>query len=329
MGKKNWLIFGLSGGAVSNQVDVDGVSGNVSPDDPALSSALANNLQPTANAGILYRSASGLNFSLALPQLFRPSFNSSSFGEGGFSPVDNIFASVYFRRKTESKIVTRRKGHIHRRIKSEAGVAPLELYANYKFSKLGNSQAEFIGKLNIGQYFWIGAAYKLPYGFAGNAGISSTRLTIAYSYEPGSQPENGFSQGSHEFALGLRLGNIKKFKRQAPVLRSTISTTEEKHIARFQETFDDPNKISEENTVRKMYLVVIKSFPDFTQADAFKQKLRAEKYNADVYYNPADKKFHVHVLKTEKVSEAHEEIRNLKAYTKLKEARLMTITENK
>jgi hypothetical protein len=78
-----------------------------------------------------------------------------------------------------------------------------------------------------------------------------------------------------------------------------------------------------------MYLVVIKSFPDFTQADAFKQKLRAEKYNADVYYNPADKKFHVHVLKTEKVSEAHEEIRNLKAYTKLKEARLMTITENK
>jgi hypothetical protein len=129
----------------------------------------------------------------------------------------------------------------------------------------------------------------------------------------------------------LRLGNIKKFKRKAPaVLRSTLTTTEEKHIARFQETVEDPNAVSnEQKKDTKVYYVVIKSFPEFNQADEYKQKLRAEKFNADVFYNPADKKFHVHVLKTEKASEANEEVKSLKSFTKLKDARLMTVTERK
>jgi cell division septation protein DedD len=131
--------------------------------------------------------------------------------------------------------------------------------------------------------------------------------------------------------VGLRLGNIKKFKRHAPaVLRSTLSTTEEKHIARFQETVEDPDAVSDaEKKDVKVYYVVIRSFPDFSQADAYKQKLRGEKFNADVFYNPADKKFHVHVLKTSKAAEANEEVKNLKSFTKLKDARLMTVTERK
>lgn len=332
IGKKNWFIFGMSGGAISNQVDIDKISPNVDPDDPAISAYLANNLQPTANAGFLIRSASGLNLGVSLPQLFSPVFNGeSSFGATTFSPIDNIFVSLYFRRKTESKTVTRRKGHIQRKIKTDEGVAPLELYANYKYSKAGNSQVELIGKLNLAQYFWVGATYKLPYGFAGNVGLTTSRFTMGYSFEPGAQPEEGFSQGTHEMIIGLRLGNIKKFKRKTPaVFRSTLTTTEEKHIARFQETVENPDAVANaQKKDVKVYYVVIKSFTEFSLADEYKQKLRAEKFNADVFYNPADKKFHVHVLKTEKVGEANDEVKNLKSFTKLKDARLMTVTEHK
>ncbi len=65
------------------------------------------------------------------------------------------------------------------------------------------------------------------------------------------------------------------------------------------------------------------------QADNFKKKLIVEKFNAEIFYNPQDKKYYVHVLETTKASEAQEEIRNLKTYTKLKDARLLVVTTDK
>jgi hypothetical protein len=37
----------------------------------------------------------------------------------------------------------------------------------------------------------------------------------------------------------------------------------------------------------------------------------------------------VHILETEKAAEAHQEVRNLKTYTKLKTARVLTIEPKK
>ena len=171
----------------------------------------------------------------------------------------------------------------------------------------------------------------MPYGFTGNLGIKTQRFILGYSYEPNNQPADGFSQGSHEVILGLKLANLKKFKRAAPVLRSTLTKAPtEKHTARFQDTSNDPNQLNtEQSTAKKRYFVVIKLFNDFTQADIYKKKLISEKFNAEIFYNPQDKKYYVHVLETEKASEAHEEIRNLKAYTKLKAARLLVVTTDK
>jgi len=330
-GKQNWFFFGLSGGIISNQIDLEKITSNINPDDPAINNYLENNLQPAANAGILFRMESGLNLGISLPQLFTPAYNlESSFANTSVSPADNIFVTLYYRRKLESRVVSRRKGHIQRRVMRDEAIAPLELYANYKYSKFGNSQAEFLVKLNLANHFWVGASYKLPYGFTGNLGITTPRFMLGYSYEPGNQPEEGFSQGTHEIALGLKLGKQKKFKRKAPVLRSTITTTQQRHVARFQESTADPDKIvASKDGNAKVYLVVIRAFTNFDQADAFKRSLREDKFNAEVYYHTLDKKYYVHVLQTEKSSEAHEEIRNLKSYTKLKTARLMVITVKK
>ena len=115
------------------------------------------------------------------------------------------------------------------------------------------------------------------------------------------------------------------------MLRSTLTKAPtEKHTARFQDTSSDPNQLNAEPGVaKKKYFVVIKLFNDFTQADVYKKKLIADKFNAEIFYNPQDKKYYVHVLETLKASEAHEEIRNLKTYTKLREARLLVVTTDK
>ena len=328
-GQKNWLFFGLSGGAISNSIDLTKVS---DPNDPAIATYLANNIQPAASFGMLYRSGSGLNIGVSLPQLFPSVFNSdASFSELTVSPTDNVFFTIYYKRKVESKIVSRNKGGLKQKVRTQEAIAPLEFYLNYKYSKYGNSQFEFLAKLNLTQNFWLGGSYRLPYGFTGNLGINVQRFTFGYSYEPGNQPADGFSQGTHEVILGLKLGQLKKFKRAAPVLRSTLTKTpSEKHTARFQETVEDPNNINQQQgEIKKKYFVVIRVFNDFTAADVYKKKLIADKFNAEIFYNPQDKKYYVHVLETMKAAEAHEEVRNLKTYTKLKEARVLIVTTSK
>lgn len=325
-GQKDWLFLGLSGGAIANSIDVTKIT---DPNDPAIANYLANNFQPAASFGILYRSGSGLNLGVSLPQLFPSTFNSdANFASTTVKPTDNVFVTIYFKRLAEGKIVSKNKGGVRRKVKTDVAVAPLEFYFNYKYSKYGNSQFELLTKLNLSPNFWLGASYRLPYGFTGNLGVNLQRFTFGYSYEPGNQPENGFSQGTHEVILGLRLGQPKKFKRTAPVLRSTLTKPPvEKHAARFQETVEDPNKISqEESQAKKKYYVVIRLFNDFTQADIYKRTLIQEKFNADIFYNPQDKRYYVHVLETLKANEAHEEVKNLKAYTKLKQARVLIVT---
>ena len=328
-GQKNWLFFGLSGGAISNSIDLTKVS---DPNDPAIAGYLANNIQPAASFGMLYRSGSGLNIGVSLPNLFPGVYNSSaSFSELTVSPTDNVFFTIYYKRKVESKIVSRNKGGLKQKVKTQEAIAPLEFYFNYKYSKYGNSQFELLAKLNLTQNFWLGGSYRLPYGFTGNLGINIQRFTFGYSYEPGNQPQDGFSQGSHEVILGLKLGQLKKFKRAAPVLRSTLTKTPaEKHTARFQESVEDPDQINQQQgEIKKKYFVVIRTFNDFTAADVYKKKLISDKFNADIFFNPQDRKYYVHVLETLKAAEAHEEVRNLKTYTKLKEARVLIVTTSK
>lgn len=324
LNQKSTVFFGLSGGAISNTIDVT----DIDPSDPAIANYLANNWQPAANFGFMIRSATGLNFGVALPQLFSSKFNSTgAFENTSPSPVDNVIVSTYFRRKVEGKIVSRNRKGVRAKVKTKESYAPLEFYALYKYSKIGTSQFEVLGKLNLSQNFWLGAGYRQSYGFAGVLGFSLNRFLLSYSYEPGNQPAPAFSKGTHEMQLGLRLGEAKKYKRSAPVLRSTLrGVASDQHSARFQHKDEDPDAIHRQNSVKKKYYVVIRAFADFTAADAYKKKLLEQKYNAQVFYNEGDKKFYVHVFETVKSAEAHEEARNLKNYSKLKDARVLTVT---
>lgn len=329
LSEKSMLFFGLSGGAISSRIDLTKVT---DPNDPAIAGYLANNILPAANFGMLFRSQSGLNFGVTLPQLFAPGFNATEhFADINFSPIDNVMVMAYYKKKLDSKIVNRRRRGVRTRAKLDDVYAPLEFYATYKYAAAGNSQFEVLAKLSLSENFWLGASYRQSYGFSAHTGISYNKFLFAYSFEPGSQPEKGFSTGTHEVHLGIKIGDKKKFKvKREPVFRSTIQTTKEQHQARFQQTAEDPDHINQqEGAPKKRYYVVIKSFSDFTAADEYKKKLIEQKYNADVFYYDKDKKFHVHVLESVKSSDAYDEARNLKAFTKLKTANVLVVTGSK
>jgi hypothetical protein len=96
--------------------------------------------------------------------------------------------------------------------------------------------------------------------------------------------------------------------------------------SRFKQDLPPLNGTIQRTTVEATkYYVVVKVFTDFTAADKYKRELRGEKYNADLFYYEKDRRYYVHVFETNKSAEAHQEARNLKTYTKLKTARVVTI----
>ena len=317
------LYFALSGGAITNNINLD----EADLSDPAVTNYLADNIQPAANFGFMLKSESGFNFGMALPQLFSPRYNSaSSFENTSPSPFENVIVSAYYRKKLSGKMANRRRKGVNRKIKTEGHYAPLEFYLMYKYAEAGNSQAEAMVKLNLSQNLWVGAAYRQSYGFSGSLGLAISKFLLSYSYEPGNQPEPAFSQGTHEIQLGLRLGELKSFRKKSPVLLSILRQQTIERSSRFKQEIPPLNGTIQRTSVTKAKnYVVIKVFADFTAADKYKRELRNDKFNANVFYYEKDRRYYVHILETEKSSEAHQEARNLKTYTKLKTARVMTI----
>lgn len=322
LSEKSKLFFALSGGTITNNIDIS----QADPADPAITHYMANNFQPAGNFGMLFKSESGINFGIALPQLFIPKFNStSSFENTSVSPLDNLMVSAYYKKKVDGKIISRKRKGIRKSMKTGENFAPLEFYALYKYAKAGNSQAEAMIKLNLSEKLWLGAAYRHPYGMSGSLGLTISKFLFSYSYEPGNQPEPAFSLGTHEIQLGLRLGELKKFRKKAPLLRSTLRPQMEQHAARFSQNLPGLNEpVEEKPKEKKKFYVFIRVFGDFTSADRFKKEMRSQKFNANVLYNKKDRKYYVHIFETEKSTEAYEEVRNLKNFTKLKSAKVLT-----
>lgn len=327
LSEKSRLYFAMSAGAITNNIDLE----QSDPSDPAVANYLANNIQGAANFGMMITSESGFNFGIALPQLLTPKFNSaSSFENTALSPMDNVIISAYYRKKLSGKMVSRRRKGVNQKVMTDESYAPLELYVLYKYAKWGNSQAEAMVKLNVSQNFWLGAAYRQSYGMSGSLGLKFGKFLLSYSYEPGNQPEPAFSLGTHEIQLGLRLSHLKSFRKKSPALLSRLRQQAPQHSSRFKSEIPPLNSGIQLTTVTKTkYYVVIKVFADFTSADKYKKELRNDKFNANVFYYEKDRKYYVHVLETDKASEAHQEVRNLKTYTKLRTARVLTIAPKK
>jgi type IX secretion system PorP/SprF family membrane protein len=319
--QNNVLYFGISGGASSNMLDVNKAS---DPNDPALAT-YPTGVKPSANFGMRWASSSGVSLGAALPQLFGEVYSTNQPSTSGLAPFDNMLFTFSYRREVQ-KTINRSRRPGQRKPQLTTHYAPLELYAVYKYSALLSKQYEVVAKYNLSDNVWLGLGYRQSYGVIPSLGFLWDHLIFCYSYEPGIQPEKGFSTGSHEVQIGLRLGGEKNFKFKEPQLHSTLKVDAVHHDPRFKERTADMEEAYRPEEKRRFY-VYLKSFADFDHAEEFKKKLISQKYNGQIFFHPKTKLYYVFTFETLKVSEANEEVKKLKTYTKLKEAKVLTVIE--
>jgi type IX secretion system PorP/SprF family membrane protein len=318
------LSFALSAGGTSKSIDLAKVDSN----DPALANYLDNNLSPSANFGMLFHCNSGLNLGITLPELFNSSINYSEEPKPEFvSPSREIIFNAYYSRNLPSGFASKKKNGIVRRVKTNVHKAPLEFFLLYRYRDGEQGQAEGLVKINLSEKVAVAGGYRQWLGPMAALHFDFHKLLLSYSYEPSNHLAD-FTTSSHELQLGLRLGKEKeKLKKKTVQLKSTIKgNITEQHVARFQQ--DNETEL-EETTETKKFYVVIKSFKEFNGADEFKKKLTAQKFNASVYYHEPDGLYHVYVFESTRPSEAHAEARNIRNYTKLKQARVLAVIQKK
>jgi len=314
----NHLYLGLSGGVICNDIDLT----NVDTTDPAIRNYLGHNLQPVGNFGALLRLQNGINLGVTFPQIFAEKYTAeTNFENRTTSPTDEVIFSAYYKKKVEPVFPVRKRSG--RKLPTSTEIfAPLEVYGLYKMTTLGGQGEGFV-KLNLSPHCWIAGGYRQHNGFIGSFGMCVTdNLSFSYAYEAGTGMATDYAPDSHELQIGLKLGKLKKIKRLAPVLQSTLKGSQpEHHIARFQQSAENTETASGSSA----YYVVIRGFNDFTSADNFKAKLVSQKYNAQVFYYEKEKRFYVYVFSCEKSHQAYHEARQLRNFTKLKEARVLTL----
>ncbi len=317
--------LGLSAGLISNAIDFSQVD---NPDDPALTNFLNNNQQLAGKFGVKYQS-NGLNIGVVLPRLFKPDFiNTASFESHELNLFDEVVLMAYYKKRVDSYFKGKGRGKRRHTKKVEAQYAPLELHFLYRYSKIGNNQFEALAKLNLSQAFWLGASYRQSYGITGNVGFNLSDFSLAYAYEPASKLVLGPINGSHEIQLSYRFGKeVKsKFKRKKVKPQATKvnpANTGNGHKARYQISENKGYKNAGNNLDGKRFIISVKSFKDFSQADTYQQYLKKRKHDARIYYDKNAGTYHIYLTEVSKMREAKKELKRISQNRKFRKAKII------
>ncbi len=275
LNKYNRLFFGLSGGLLTNTVNLGEIT---AVSDPALAN-VSNSLTPSASFGILFKNTNGLSLGITLPKLFDNLAAIDS--KYSFSYFDNVIATASFSKWQPSQTVKKGRGRSYRS-KKTANV-PLELFAIYRYSSYG-SLYEATGKFNFNSNLWLSATYRQYAGIIPGLGINLENFTFSYFYEPGIGGDLPLK--THEILLSIRFGQVNKFREKTPPKpASKAKPTPPKVVAKKPEPakkVEEPKKVEEKKTVeeKKIEPVII--------APALEQK--QEKKEPDVSHQPRFKR---------------------------------------
>lgn len=199
--KTNKLFFGLSGGLLSNALDLNDIT-DIS--DPALKT-VSNSLVPSGSFGIMLKNSSGFNFGISLPKLIRQENLNSNFS---FSYADNIIVMASFSNWNPQE-AGKNKGKTHKRNSKKAPNAPLELFSIYRYSIYG-SLVEATAKYNFNSSVWLSGTYRQNAGLIPGLGIVTKDVSFGYFYELGIGADLPLK--THEVLLTIQLGKHKKFR---------------------------------------------------------------------------------------------------------------------
>jgi len=237
LSKVNRLFFGLSGGLLSNTINLGELT---SVSDPALVNA-SNSITPSASFGILFKNANGLNLGFTLPKLFN---NLTSLdAKYSFSYFDNMIITASFSKwQPQPQIAKKGRGRSYKS-KKNANV-PLELFTVYRYSTYGGL-FEGTGKLNFNSNFWLSATYRQYAGIIPGIGFNMENVSFSYFYEPGIGGDLPLK--THEVLLSIHLGKTKKFREKAPVPPAAKVTTKPQTIVAKKP--DQVKKVEEKKIV--------------------------------------------------------------------------------
>jgi type IX secretion system PorP/SprF family membrane protein len=230
LSKVNKLFFGLSGGMVSNTLNLSDVA---NPADAALTNA-STGIVPNASFGVLFKNSNGLNLGFTLPKLFGVQSYNSKYS---FSYSDNMIFTASFSRWQPSAPTAKRGKSRNYKSKKSSNV-PLELFAIYRYSSFGGLY-EATGKFNFNTSVWLSATYRQYAGIIPGLGINTDNVSLGYFYEPGVGGDMPLK--THEILLNIHLGKDKKYREKKPVPPpSKITTAPQKVVAKVPDKKIEP-----------------------------------------------------------------------------------------
>lgn len=190
IGPKTSLAAGFEAGIRNISLDRSKIFTAVPVDPAVFSSNEINNIKPDFGAGVWLYSANyfaGLSVQQIIPQ--KVVFANGSVKQETGKTVPHLFASAGYRFFINDDISA---------LPSVMG----------KYIQGIPTQVELNMKVQYHDVVWVGASYRLKYGFAGMLGLNvSNTFNIGYSYDYTTTPLNTISRGTHEIMLGFIIGN--------------------------------------------------------------------------------------------------------------------------
>jgi type IX secretion system PorP/SprF family membrane protein len=161
------------------------------PVDPAVyTSGTINKFKPDVMAGLYLYSADyfvGLSAQQIIPQ--KIDFTDNTVKETGGRLVPHVFATTGYR-----FLLTEEINVIPSVMVKYVNPMPLQIDVNAKLQYL--------------DFLWLGASYRVKYGFAAMVGMNlSNTVQFGYSYDYSTTALNNYSHGTHEFLIGFTIGN--------------------------------------------------------------------------------------------------------------------------
>lgn len=259
---KNRLFFGLSGGVLSNTVNLNDVK---AVSDPSLST-LSSSMIPSASFGMLLKNTNGLNFGISLPKLLTDQNLDARYS---FSFFDNAILTASFSKwNPKPQVIKKGKSKSYKRGSKKEVSIPLEVFSVYRYSVFG-SLFEGTVKYNFSPNIWLSAGYRQYSGFIPGIGFSTDDISFSYFYEPGFGGDLPLK--THDLLLTLRLGQVRKFRDKKPIPPPTkiASVAPVNHQSKFvqktqpvvtpvqkNQTKQQPVVIAKNDTAKKTPVVV-------------------------------------------------------------------------
>ena len=161
------------------------------PVDPAVyTSGNINKFKPDMMAGLYLYSADyfvGVSAQQIIPQ--KIDFTDNTVKETGGRLVPHVFATTGYRFL----------------LNEDFNVIPSVMV---KYINPLPLQVDVNAKLQYLDLLWLGASYRVKYGFAGMVGMNlGNTVHVGYSYDYSTTALNNYSHGTHEFLIGFTIGN--------------------------------------------------------------------------------------------------------------------------